>query len=127
MKILLDTHLLLWAAAGKLAPNAAAYIENMSNTLLFSSAGIWEIIIKCDPGRPDFAVDPAALYGGLLGAGYVELPVTARHSLLLRTLPMLHKDPFDRIMIAQAASEGITFITADKVVAQYPGSIVYVG
>ena len=127
MRILLDTHLLIWAAADKLPPKAVSYINDKANTLLFSSASIWEITIKSELGRTDFSVDPAALYNGLLGAGYEELPITSRHSLLVRNLPMLHKDPFDRILLAQAASEGIMFITADKVLTQYPGSITFVG
>ena len=127
MRILLDTHLLIWTAAGNPPAKAISYIESKANVLLFSSASIWEITIKSGLNRTDFAIDPAALYNGLLGAGYEELPVTSRHSLLVRALPMLHKDPFDRMLLAQAASEGITFLTADEVVAQYPGSVVFVG
>ena len=127
MKYLLDTQLLLWAAAGTLPSGAVRYIEEVSNALLFSSASIWEITIKSSLGRADFVVDPAAIYNGLLGAGYVELAVTSRHALLVRALPVLHKDPYDRILLAQASSEGITLLTADKVLAQYPGSVVYVG
>ena len=127
MRVLLDTNILLWAAADKLPPKATPYIEDKTNILLFSSASIWEIVIKSELGRKDFSVDPAALYGSLLGAGYEELPVISRHSLLVRTLPMIHKDPFDRILLAQAASEGVVFITADKVLSQYSGSTVFVG
>ena len=83
--------------------------------------------IKRGLGRDDFAVDPASLYSGLLSAGYLELPITGRHTLLVSTLPPLHKDPFDRILLAQAASEGIPFLTADKTLLQYPGSIIAVG
>ena len=81
MRILLDTHILLWAAADKLPPIAVSYIGDKANTLLFSSASIWEITIKSELGRTDFSVDPVALYNGLLGAGYEELTVTSRHSL----------------------------------------------
>ena len=127
MRILLDTQLLVWAAAGRPPSKAISYIENTANTLLFSSASIWEVTIKSGLNRAGFVVDPAALYNGLLGAGYEELPVTSRHALLVRSLPLLHKDPFDRILIAQSASEGVTLITADEVLARYPGSVVYVG
>ncbi|MCL2163244.1 MAG: type II toxin-antitoxin system VapC family toxin [Oscillospiraceae bacterium] len=127
MRILLDTQLLIWAAVDKLPSKSVRYIDDKANTLIFSSASIWEATIKSGLNRADFAVDPTALYNGLLGAGYEELPVTSRHALLVRNLPMLHKDPFDRILLAQAASEGITFITADEVLAQYPGSIIFVG
>ena len=127
MKVLLDTQLLIWAAVGKLPQKAASYIGDNANVLLFSSASIWEITIKDGLGRPDFSIDPTALYNGLLGAGYEELPVTGRHSLLVRTLPLLHKDSFDRMLLAQAASEGVVFITADKTLSQYSGSIIFVG
>ena len=127
MRFLLDTHLLICSAAGNPPTKAIRYIDDKSNTLLFSSASIWEVTIKSGLNRADFMIDPAALYSGLIGAGYEELPVTSRHALLVRTLPMLHKDPFDRVLLAQAASEGITIITADRVLSQYPGSIVFVG
>jgi PIN domain nuclease of toxin-antitoxin system len=127
MKILLDTHILLWAAAGDLSPNAARYIGDKANTLLFSPVSIWEVVIKGGLGRQDFAVDPAPLYNGLLGAGYEELALTSRHALLVGSLPALHKDPFDRILLAQSASEGIPLLTADEVVSQYPGPVIFVG
>ena len=126
MKILLDTHILLWAAAGELSAKAAGYIENPENMLLFSPASIWEIVIKRGLARVDFAVDPTLLYSGLIGAGYVELPITGKHTLLVGALPPLHKDPFDRILIAQAASEGVVLLTSDKAVSQYPGSIIFI-
>ena len=127
MRFLLDTHLLIWTAAGNPPAKAVRYIEDKANILLFSSASIWEITIKSGLNHAGFSVDPAALYGGLLGAGYEELPIISRHTLLVRSLPMLHKDPFDRILLAQTAAEGITLLTADEVVAQYPGSVVFVG
>jgi len=127
MKILLDTHLLLWAAADQLPPEAARYIEDNTNTLLFSPASLWEIVIKRGLGRADFVVDPAALSSGLFSAGYQELPITGRHALLVSTLPSLHKDPFDRILLAQAMSEGVPLLTSDKAVSKYPGSVIYVG
>ena len=126
MKILLDTHLLLWAAANELPPAAARYIEEKTNTLLFSPASLWEVVIKCGLGRADFVVNPASLYSGLLSAGYQELPITGRHALLVAALPPLHKDPFDRILLAQAASEGIPFLTSDRILSQYPGSVIFV-
>jgi PIN domain nuclease of toxin-antitoxin system len=127
MRILLDTHLLLWAAAGELPPEAVRYIEDRANTLLFSPASIWEIVIKRGLGRTDFIVDPVSLYNGLLSAGYQEMPITSRHTLLVSTLPPLHKDPFDRILLAQAMSEGIPVLTSDKLLTQYPGSVIFTG
>jgi PIN domain nuclease of toxin-antitoxin system len=126
MKLLVDTHILLWAAADTLPPDAERYIQNMENTLLFSPASIWEVVIKRGLGREDFFVDPASLYSGLLTAGYEELPITGRHTLLVSSLPPLHKDPFDRILLAQSASEGIPLLTSDNIISQYPGSLIFV-
>ena len=126
MRLLLDTHILLWAAAGKLPSEAAKYIENEGNTLMFSPASIWEIVIKRSLNRTDFVVDPAALYSGLISAGYEELPIIGRNTLLVGALPPLHKDPFDRILLAQAMSEGVPLLTSDSTLAKYPGSVIYV-
>lgn len=126
MRILIDTHLLLSAAADELPPEAAWYMGEMANTLLFSPASIWEVVIKRGLGRADFVVNPASFYNGLLSAGYQELPITGRHTLLVSSLPLLHKDPFDRILLAQAASEGIPLLTSDKRIAHYPGSVIFI-
>ena len=126
MNLLLDTHILIWAAKGELPKEAAKYVEDTNNTLFFSSASIWEIVIKNGLGRKDFYVDPLSLYSGLINAGYEELEITGRHTLLVSTLPLLHKDPFDRILLAQSASEGITLLTSDETVSQYPGSVIFV-
>ena len=126
MRLLIDTHILLWSASGELPHDAARYILNMENTLLFSPASIWEVVIKCGLGREDFVVDPASLYSGLLDAGYQELPITGRHTLLVSNLPPLHKDPFDRILLAQSAFEGIPLLTSDSTLSQYPGSLIFV-
>ena len=126
MTVLLDTHLLLWAAAGTVPEEAHSYITDENNTLLFSPASIWEIIIKNGLGRPDFHVDPPALYRGFLDNGYRELAVTGSHALAVGGLPPIHKDPFDRILIAQARFEGVSLLTADETVARYPGAIIYI-
>ena len=125
MRLLLDTHLLLWAAGqpGALSPGARARIDAPGNELLFSAASLWEIVIKTGLGRADFKVDARALRRGLLENGYNELPVTGAHALAVDALPVLHKDPFDRLLIAQASMEGITLLTSDAQVAQYPGAI----
>ena len=127
MKILLDTHLLLWAASGELPPKAILHIEDTANILLFSSASIWEIVIKNGLGRKDFLVEPTLLYRGLLSAGYQELPVTSRHTLLVSTLAPHHKDPFDRILLAQSMYERVPLLTADETMLQYNASVIYVG
>ena len=129
MKLLLDTHVLLWAAEGKigpaggLSPEASALLADPANDLYFSAASIWEVAIKASLARPDFHADPRLLRRGLLDNGYTHLPVAAEHAVAVSSLPNRHKDPFDRILIAQAITEGITLITADPVVASYPGPI----
>jgi PIN domain nuclease of toxin-antitoxin system len=124
--LLLDTHILIWAAAGTVPEKALPYIAAENNTLLFSPASIWEIIIKKGLNRPDFQVDPPAIYHGFLDNGYKELVITGRHALTVGRLPPIHKDPFDRILLAQAQVEKIAFLTADETVARYPGNIIYI-
>jgi PIN domain nuclease of toxin-antitoxin system len=125
MKLLLDTHLLLWAAGepGKLTRAAKKLLSDPNNDLLFSAASLWEITIKRSLGRSDFRVEPRLLRRGLLDNGYLELPITSEHALATETLPSVHKDPFDRILVAQAMVEGITLLTVDSLVAKYPGPI----
>ncbi len=125
MKLLLDTHLLLWAAAHpeRLSAQARELIEAPDNELVFSAASLWEIAIKRGLGRSDFQLEPRVLRRALIDNGYVELPITGEHALVIDELAPLHKDPFDRMLIAQACCEGITLLTADAAVAQYPGPI----
>lgn len=125
MKLLLDTHLLLWAAAEpeKLSLAALAEIEAADNDLLFSAASLWEVAIKRGLGRADFTVDPRLLRRGLLDNGYHELPVTGEHAVAVDGLPPIHKDPFDRILVAQSIVEGITLLTVDDMVAWYPAPV----
>lgn len=125
MKLLLDTHLLLWAAGqpDRLSPEARKFIDNSANELLFSAASLWEVVIKRGLGRDDFKVDARVLRRGLLDNGYSELQVGSDHVVAIDSLPPIHKDPFDRVLIAQATVEGITLLTADLLVAKYPGPI----
>ena len=125
MKLLLDTHVLLWAAGSpaQLPPAARALLEDLNNELVFSAASLWEIAIKRGLGRADFQVDARVLRRGLLDNGYLELSITSEHAVFIDSLPAIHKDPFDRILIAQATVEGITLLTADVLIAQYPGPI----
>jgi PIN domain nuclease of toxin-antitoxin system len=125
MKLLLDTQLLLWAAAmpQRLSEQARQLLEDPANELLFSPVSLWEIAIKRGLGRTDFQVDARVLRRGLLDNGYAELPLTGEHAVAIEGLPPLHKDPFDRILVAQAMVEGIVLLTADTMVAQYPGPI----
>ena len=125
MKLLLDTHLLLWAAGqqNRLPAAALKVIKSPANELLFSAASIWEVAIKRGLGRSDFQADPRLLRRGLLDNGYRELPILSDHVVALDSLPPIHKDPFDRLLVAQATVEGITLLTADDVVAKYPGPV----
>jgi len=118
---LLDTHLLLWAASEpqRLSAKARALLLDPSNQLIFSSASLWEITIKNGLERSDFNVDPRRLWRMLLVNGYRELSVTSEHTVAVNDLPPLHKDPFDRILVAQARVEGLTLLTADKMAAKY--------
>jgi PIN domain nuclease of toxin-antitoxin system len=93
------------------------------NDLLFSVASLWEIVIKRGLNRPDFQVDARLLRRGLLDNGYQELPVLSEHAVAVDSLPPIHKDPFDRLLVAQATVEGITLLTDDLTVAQYPGPV----
>jgi PIN domain nuclease of toxin-antitoxin system len=125
MKLLLDTHLLLWAAGqpNRLSATARKLIDTSANELLFSAGSIWEVAIKRSLGRGDFQADPRLLRRGLLDNGYSELPILSDHVVAIDSLPPIHKDPFDRLLVAQASVEGITLLTADSVVAQYPGLV----
>jgi len=125
MKLLLDTHLLLWAAGEpmRLSKRARTLIGNPSNELLFSAASLWEVAIKRGLGREDFKVDARLLRRGLLDNGYSELPIISDHVVATESLPLIHKDPFDRVLVAQATVEGITLLTIDPLVSQYPGPI----
>ncbi|MCL2715712.1 MAG: type II toxin-antitoxin system VapC family toxin [Alphaproteobacteria bacterium] len=125
MKLLLDTHLLIWASSNslRLSKLARSFIENLENTLLFSAASLWEITIKHGLHRPDFEVDPRLLRRALLDNEYHELPILTTHVLAVQDLPPLHRDPFDRLLIAQAMVEGITLLTSDVHVAEYAGPI----
>ena len=102
---------------------ARSLIGDQTNALAFSAASIWEAAIKAGLGGPDFAIDPRRLRRGLLDNGYVELPVTSGHGIAVAHLPPIHRDPFDRIRIAQADVEGAILLTADRTVARYPGPV----
>ena len=125
MKLLLDTHLLIWAAEGieHVPAGARAFMEAPENSLYFSVASLWEIAIKHGLNRTDFQVDARLLRHGLIDNGYHELAIFSAHAVAIDMLPPIHKDPFDRLLIAQACVEGITLLTDDATVAKYPGPI----
>lgn len=125
MKYLLDTHLLLWAGGQieQLSSSVKMLLNNPDNELFFSAASIWEVTIKQSLGREDFKVNPRIFRRALLDNGYIELPITSEHAVEMEQLQLIHKDPFDRILIAQSLVEGIILLTSDSIVAQYPGPI----
>ncbi|MCA1773471.1 MAG: type II toxin-antitoxin system VapC family toxin [Halomonas sp.] len=125
MNLLLDTHVLLWAATSpeKLSADALALINDDNNRLYFSAASIWEVVIKNSLQSPDFNVDPHLLRRGLVDNGYLELSISSLHTLNVAHLPTIHKDPFDRILVAQAEAEGFLLLTSDELVSQYAGPI----
>lgn len=125
MNILVDTHLLLWAAGApqKLSKQALTLLEDQASNLWFSAASVWEIAIKNGLGREDFQVEPRRLRRGLLDNGWRELAILSEHGIATLDLPAIHKDPFDRMLLAQAHVEGFTLVTSDEIVATYPGQV----
>jgi PIN domain nuclease of toxin-antitoxin system len=121
MRILLDTQVLVWAIAdsNRLDGDTANVLADPANDVLFSAASIWEITIKYRLGRPDFLHEPNAIVGSALQVGFVELPVHAATAAVVATLPLLHRDPFDRLLIAQAIAEPAIFYTTDAQLAAY--------
>ena len=129
MQLLLDTHLLVWAMGEpeRLDPALVHLLEDPMNTPVFSVASLWELVIKRGLDRPDFRLEPPLLRQALLEAGWRELPVEAHHVLVVGQLPALHRDPFDRLLLAQAQADGLLLITADQQLAQYPGPVRLMG
>jgi PIN domain nuclease of toxin-antitoxin system len=125
VKLLLDTHILVWAMGepARLGTSLELLLEDPQHTLCFSLASLWELVIKGALGREGFQVQPSLLRRTLLDGGFLEIPITADHVLAVGRLPPLHRDPFDRLLLAQAEREGLLLITADQAVARYPGPV----
>lgn len=125
MRLLIDTHLLIWAAEGieRLSAEAIELMGDPENVLIFSVASIWEVAIKQALSRSDFSADASLMRRGLLESGYEELPINAAHAIAVANLPGIHNDPFDRMLIAQAGTEGLLLLTADRRLAAYPGPV----
>lgn len=125
MIFLIDTHLLLWGLGEpERLPSAARNLfDDADHEFWFSAASIWEIAIKRARGRPDFEADPRRARNALLANGCIELVISSEHAAAISDLPPIHKDPFDRLLIAQARCEGVALATSDEVVARYPGNI----
>ncbi len=125
MKLLLDTPLLVWAAADsfRLSAQVRVLLDDERNEPVFSVASIWEIAIKSGLKRQDFEIDARLLRRELLDNGFEELLITSEHVIATAALPSIHKDPFDRLLVAQSIVEGITLLTADPLVGQYPAPV----
>jgi PIN domain nuclease of toxin-antitoxin system len=123
MRLLLDTLILLWMSdePALLSPSARELLGDPANQLHFSPVNIWEIAVKNAADRADFEVDTRAFRNDLAQRGFIELPVTSEHALAIGDLPLLHKDPFDRMLVAQAIVEGVVLLTSDASLARYPG------
>jgi PIN domain nuclease of toxin-antitoxin system len=121
MRVLLDTHVLLWflGAPHRLDEATRAMLVDPSTDVLFSVASVWEIAIKASLGREDFGVRPAEIAGAALRVGFAELPIWSRAAALVADLPLHHRDPFDRLLIAQALSEPARLLTADAQLRPY--------
>ena len=121
MNFLLDTHILIWAAISphKISPELASLLSDSSNHLYFSSASIWEISIKESLGKRDFHVSSNKLHDGLVENGYKEIKVSSLHAMGVIKLPFIHRDPFDRILVATAIWENMPLLTNDSTLSPY--------
>jgi PIN domain nuclease of toxin-antitoxin system len=125
MSYLLDTHVLLWALyePERLPASTVALLEDPASDVWISAASIWEIAIKASLNRADFTASPFEARAEALALGFRELAVDGLHAAQVTTLPRLHADPFDRLLVAQATATGHTLLTVDAWVVQYPGPI----
>ena len=129
MRLLVDTHLLLWsmAASGKLPAAARELLKDPVNTVFYSAASVWEIAIKSALRRRNFHVDLPRFLRALSNTGFDELPVTAAHAARIASLSDLHKDPFDRLLVAQALAESAVLLTNDAQLKGYGAQVRFVG
>lgn len=125
MRLLLDTHVLLWAvAASRRLPKAArALIQDHENEVFYSAASVWEISIKAGLRRSDFRIDVEQFHAALPQVGFSELAVRAAHAVAVSRLPALHRDPFDRMLVAQALLEPLVLVTNDELLVKYPAPV----
>jgi len=126
MRLLLDTHVLLWALSGskRLPDDARELIESADNEVLFSAASIWEIAIKAQLLRAEFGVDVETIAAAARDTDFDELAISSRHAAGVAALPLHHKDPFDRMLMSQAIVEPARLVTADRVLAAYSSDLV---
>lgn len=122
MNYLVDTNVLIWMSmqSSRLSRETTEILENSGNTVWFSAISILEVAIKQSLRKAHFNVDPQRLRSMLIAEGYLELPVTGAHAVRVLDLPLIHRDPFDRLLIAQALAEDLLLMTSDHVIANYP-------
>ncbi|MCL2029338.1 MAG: type II toxin-antitoxin system VapC family toxin [Deltaproteobacteria bacterium] len=128
MKLLLDTQMIIWATFWPelLSIQARRLIADEDNEIYFSPASLWEVAIKSALNRPSFQVDSRVLRAQLLESDYHEIAITGLHATAVGDLPLLHKDPFDRLLLAQAKTESISLITSDATLSAYPAPVILV-
>jgi PIN domain nuclease of toxin-antitoxin system len=122
VRLLLDTHVLLWAALepGRLSQTARLALASVANVRFVSAVSAWEISQKVGLGRLDLGCPVAEFLAAQVDALWLTpLPLTAGHAVLVSALPLLHRDPADRLLVAQARAESITLVTADGSIRQY--------
>jgi PIN domain nuclease of toxin-antitoxin system len=121
MRILLDTHFLLWAVGppDRLSAKIRSTLEDVENEVMFSAASIWEIAIKAALGREDFLARPDGVAQAALGSGFREVPLVWQDAASVTHLPNYHRDPFDRLLVAQAMATPARLLTSDSKLARY--------
>lgn len=129
MRILLDTHILIWAVTTpeRLGSEAETTIRDPANEVLFSAASIWEIAIKAALRRRDFETRPEFVAEEAHDIGFIELPVNSSVASRVANLPLIHRDPFDRLLVAQAIAEPAVLFTADARLSAYSELVRRVG
>ena len=126
--LLVDTQLLVWWATTpeQLRPATRELLASSDPPVLFSVVSLWEVAIKASLRRPDFRLDPSGLRAGLLEEGFLELPIDPGHVLAVQFLPWIHRDPFDRLLVAQAAREDLRLLTSDRTLIGYGEHVQWV-
>ena len=127
MSILVDTNVFLWAAGveTRLSDEAKTLLEEAATPIFFSAASAWEIVLKWSKGRLDLPVTPRELIKSVLHAsGLSQLPIVMRDALEVAELPYHHRDPFDRLLVAQARTNGLRLMTADPILERYDVDVI---
>jgi PIN domain nuclease of toxin-antitoxin system len=122
----MDTNVIIRSVSGTLGKNGADLLEDTGNTLYYSSVNIWEMVIKQRAGKLNMPIEASVIRQQLEEKGCRELPVTSRHALATGVLATVNKDPFDRMLVAQAIIEGLTLITTDRLLSGYAAEVLTV-